>query len=394
MLYYKGKDTYLSFMKLLLVAGGGGHFAPALALIEALPKDWEFMVIGRKYAFEADKTVSLEYQTAQKLGIPFATISAGRFQRQVSRHSFQSIAKIPVGFLQAVRIIKSYKPDVVVSFGGYVSVPVAFAARAVNIPIIVHEQTLGAGLANKVVGKFANHIALSWKQSEQFFPKKKIVLVGNPLQKVFLQNLEKKTHAEKPKDMPLIYVTGGSGGSHAINVLIEDCLEKLLQKYRIIHQTGDAKRFNDFDRLEKKRQSLPENMQKNYMLTKFVPASDVFGTLQTADLVVTRSGIGTVTQLLALGKTCLFIPLPNGQKNEQLTNALFVKNIGIGEVAEQYSLTGDTLYALIEKMLQNSASYKKHRDEAKAVIDLQATQKLISLISHVKSKNQKEITQS
>jgi UDP-N-acetylglucosamine--N-acetylmuramyl-(pentapeptide) pyrophosphoryl-undecaprenol N-acetylglucosamine transferase len=381
-------------MKLLLVAGGGGHFAPALSLIESLPKDWEAKIIGRKYAFEADKTVSLEYQTAQKLKIPFAAITTGRFQRKLSKHSIQSIAKIPVGLFQSLKIIKQYKPDVVVSFGGYVSLPVALAAKALKVPIIVHEQTMGAGLANKVVGKFADAIAVSWKQSESNFPKEKITVTGNPLQKTFIEDLKKPSKVDKNEQLPLIYVTGGSGGAHAINVFIEECLERLLEHYRVIHQTGDAKQFGDFDRLEKLKKSFPEKLQKRYLVTKFVDSNDVFTILKQADLVIARAGIGTVTQLLALGKPCLFIPLPYGQKNEQLTNANFVKKIGIGEVAQQYFLTGDALYALIEKMFQNLSKYSKHSDEAKAVIDLQATDKLISLITHVKSEDQKKITQS
>lgn len=179
-------------------------------------------------------------------------------------------------------------------------------------------------------------------------------------------------------------------------MLLEECLEKLVEHYRIIHQTGDAKAFGDFARLTEKKKTLPESIRDRYELTKFVPANGVFEILQNADLVISRSGIGTVTQLLSLGKPCLLIPFPHGQRNEQLTNAMFVKKIGIGEVAQQYSLTGDSLYALIEKMMQNLDSYRARSDEAKAAIDLQATDKLISLISHVtsKSKDKKEIAKS
>src|SRR5882672_580704 len=141
-------------MKLLIVAGGGGHFAAALAVIEQLPKEWDVMVVGRKYAFEADKTVSFEYQTAQKLGIKFAALTTGRLQRRITRHTVQSLARVPVGFFQAMSVLKAYKPDVLLSFGGYVSVPVAFAARTLHMPIIVHEQILTARLANKIVAKF------------------------------------------------------------------------------------------------------------------------------------------------------------------------------------------------------------------------------------------------
>ncbi len=209
-------------MKLLIVAGGGGHFAPALAVIEAMPQDWEVMVVGRKYAFEADKTLSFEYQTSQKLGIPFTPITTGRLQRKLSPQSLVSLLKVPTGVVQSIKILQAYKPDVVLSFGGYVSVPVGLAARSLHIPIIVHEQILGAGLANKIVAKFADKVCVSWSQSKRFFPEKKVFLTGNPIRKVQTSEFP-FTIAEK---LPVLYITGGSGGAHGINLLIEQCLVK------------------------------------------------------------------------------------------------------------------------------------------------------------------------
>src|SRR5664279_4082014 len=115
-------------MKVLIVAGGGGHFSPALAVINVFPKDWDILVIGRKYTFEGDKTLSLEYQTAEKLNIPFKFLTTGRLQRKFTRHTMASLVKLPVGFIQAASLIKKFQPDIVVSFGGYVSVPVVYAA--------------------------------------------------------------------------------------------------------------------------------------------------------------------------------------------------------------------------------------------------------------------------
>jgi len=375
-------------MKLLIVAGGGGHFAPALAVIEALPKDWEVLVVGRKYAFEADKTLSFEYQTSEKLGIKFAVITTGRLQRKLSPHTIKSLVKVPVGFFQAVKIIKEYKPTMLLSFGGYVSVPVALAAKSLGIPIIVHEQIMGAGLANKIVEKLADKICVSWKQSEKFFPAAKVVLTGNPLRKV-----ENSVFPfQVTEKLPIIYVTGGSGGSHAINVLVENCLEQLLENYNIIHQTGAAAEFGDFDRLEKKKNKLPPALQKRYFPTKFIDASAVFSVLRKADLVVSRSGINTVTELLSLGKPCLFIPLPHGQHNEQLTNALFVKQLGLGEAAEQKSLTAQNFHETIDKMMVSLETYTAHAQEGKAMVIPDAAQKIITLLEHGHIK--KEITKS
>ncbi len=367
-------------MKLLIVAGGGGHFAPALAVIEQLPKDVEVLVVGRKYTFEAEKTESLEYKTAQQLGIAFEPLTTGRLQRRLTPYTFLSLAKIPVGYFQALGIVKQFKPDVVLSFGGYVSVPVAFAAKTLGIPVIIHEQILRAGLANKIVATFAKKVCVSWKESTKFFPETKVVVTGNPIRKVQSSKFKVQSFDDK---FPLIYVTGGSSGAHAINELIEQSLEKLLQKYTIVHQTGDSQTFADFDRLKKKKEELPEALQKRYIVTKFVDASEVFSLMDQAALVISRSGINTVTELLSLGKPCLLIPLPHGQHNEQLTNALFVKQKGIADVATQEELTGEKLYDLITKMFEQIDEYKKHGITSKEEIIPDAAKNIISIVEHV-----------
>lgn len=376
-------------MKLLIVAGGGGHFAPALAVLEKLPKEVEVLVVGRKYAFEADKTISFEYKTSQDLGINFKAITTGRLQRKFTGQSLTSFIKIPVGYFQALKILREYRPDVVLSFGGYVSLPVALAAKTLKIPVVVHEQILSAGLANKIVAQFAQKVCISWAQSAKFFPAAKVVLTGNPIRK--LQNVKFKLTIPEEK-LPIIYITGGSGGAHAINVLIENCLEQLLAKFILIHQTGDAREFADFDRLEKKKKNLPEKLQKRYLLTKFVDAASVFTVLEKADLVVARSGINTVTELLYSGKPCILIPLPYGQHNEQLANAVFVEQLGLGQVARQKDLTAVQLYDLINHTVQNLAEYKKHSQAAQQLVSSDAAEKIIAIVKDVYHQK-KNITQ-
>jgi len=370
-------------MKLLIASGGGGHFAAGLAVIEELPKDWEVLVIGRKYAFEADKTPSLESITSAKLGINFKSITTGRLQRNLSPESFNIFLKMPIGFFQAVKIIKDFKPDIILSTGGYVSIPVGVAAKTLGVPIFVHEQTFGGGLANKIVGKFAQKIFISWEESKKYFPAEKVILTGNPIKKF---SPSAKASADKQisnEKLPVIYVTGGSGGAHAINVLIEGCLEKLLEKYVVIHQTGAAKLYGDFDRLAQNKESLSTDLQKRYILAKFIDSHDVYAILKKADLVVTRSGINTVTELLYFGKPALFIPLPHGQRGEQLTNAAFVKNLGLSEIANQDELTPDGLYSQIDTMLKSIDLYQKNSEAGKKLVHLDAAQKIISLLKDV-----------
>ena len=198
-------------MKILITAGGGGHFSPALSIIESLPKDVSVLVVGRKYAFEKDKAISLEYRVAKERGIPFEPIVAGRMARSISANALLSLARVPKGFFSALRIVKGYKPDVIVSFGGYVTVPVIMVSALFRIPIIIHEQTLEAGLANKLASKFASKICISWEESRKYFPSKKVVLTGNPISE-FTLGKTKDTY-----EKPFLLVMGGSSGSHSIN---------------------------------------------------------------------------------------------------------------------------------------------------------------------------------
>jgi UDP-N-acetylglucosamine--N-acetylmuramyl-(pentapeptide) pyrophosphoryl-undecaprenol N-acetylglucosamine transferase len=379
---------YLEHMRLIIAAGGGGHFASALAVIEALPKEWDVLVIGRKHTFEGDSTLSLEFQTAQKLGIPFTAITTGRVQRTVTRYSLLSLFKTPFGFAQSLKILNTYKPDIVVSFGGYVSVPVVVAASLLRIPIIIHEQTLQIGLANKVAVPMAEKICISWEASQQYFTQEKTVLTGNPLRHPAL--VQGNLPEEK---LPILYITGGSAGSHSINSLVEGALEKLLQKYIVIHQTGDSREFNDFDKLTTLCSSLPIALQKRYLVYKFVSPGEMFFYLHKAELVIARSGMGTVTELLSLGKPCLLIPFPYGQHNEQLENAKLLVSTGLGEIADQDMLTSDTLYRKIEEMMQQIIMYKTHAASAKKLIHENAAQEIIEVISNVSEQKKTKKTE-
>src|SRR5690242_4478734 len=148
-------------MKLLIT---GGHLTPALGVLQNLPRGVEVLYVGRKYALEGDNALSLEYQTITKMGIPFANLVTGRIQRKLTKHTLSSFFKIPSGFYDAFKIIKTYHPDVILGFGGYVAVPICVIGSLLKIPIVIHEQTVSAGIANKLLARFADKICISWKQ--------------------------------------------------------------------------------------------------------------------------------------------------------------------------------------------------------------------------------------
>src|SRR3989344_2054844 len=326
----------------------GGHMSPALCVVNALPKEDEVLFIGRKHAIEGDRALSLEYSTAKSLNIPFKSITTGRLQRKFTKHTVFSLFKFPYGILQAFFILKKFKPDIIASF-------------------------------------FAKKVCISWENSRKFFPGSKVVLTGNPVRKFSCEAGSRSAIqlSISNEDIPMIYITGGSSGSHAINVLIEGCIEKLLKDYKVFHQTGDAKEFMDFERLQKLKETFGENLKKRYIIAKFIDPLQVGAILKKADLVVSRSGINTITELISLGKMSLLIPLPYAQNKEQKKNAVFLKELGLGEVFNQYDLTSEKLYDLINLMIKNIKKYEENAVNAQKKVSKDAENKIINVLNEV-----------
>jgi UDP-N-acetylglucosamine--N-acetylmuramyl-(pentapeptide) pyrophosphoryl-undecaprenol N-acetylglucosamine transferase len=339
-------------MKIAIV---GGHLTPALSVIEALPKDVEVIYIGRKNAIEGDNAVSLEYETINKMGIPFAELKTGRVQRSFSRYTIPSLGRVPFGLFRAVNILRRHKPDVVLAFGGYLSFPLVIGAKMLGIPSVIHEQTLRAGASNKYLGRFADKICISFETSSKYFPKEKTVLTGNPIRNAILSPRKKLKPSE---NLPLIYVTGGSLGSHFINQLVGENLSKLLEKYLVVHQTGSAEEFKDFEKLTILKEGVNNDKRKRYSLSKFFSPQDTGSIIKAASLIVSRAGINTVSELIILKKPAILIPIPKTSGNEQLENAHFFKNLGLGEVLEQKDLTPEKFLEEINDIMNNLDKYK------------------------------------
>ena len=362
-------------MKIVII---GGHLAPALAVIDALTDADTVFFLGRKHVFEGDASLSLEYQEIQKRNILFEELKTGRLQRKVTRYTLPSLLKTPGAVIQATRILKPLKPDVVIGFGGYISVPVVVAASFLKIPIVLHEQTMEAGLANKILSRFATKICISWESSQAFFPVEKTVLTGNPIRMM-------TGKAENTESPPLLYITGGSGGSHVINMMVKSCIETLLETYRVYHQTGDARMYNDFEELEAMRNTFSDEKKSRYTLTKFIDPKDTGKIMQQATLVIGRSGINTVTELIIFEKPALLIPLPYTQRSEQEKNAQFLKKIGLAEILLQESASGDELLKMIMDMAKNSSLYKLNQ-KGLHKLHLTAGKHIIEVIHHVTKK--------
>lgn len=364
----------------------GGHLTPALAVIDELVKrgGWEIFFIGRKYATEREKTPSIESQIIPKRGIWFASINAGRFFPHFNRYSFLSFLKIPLGFFQAFYYLLRFRPQVILSFGGYVSVPVVLAGWVLRIPALTHEQTTVQGLATKINTRFAKRIAVSWPQSVKQFSKEKVVFTGNPIRKeIFKVNEKMWQILNFPQKLPLVFVTGGNQGSHVINLVVESVLPRLVKIANVFHQCGHLQAGGDFARLQKTRKKLPSNLKKRYHVKKYLTGEEMGTLLNKADLVVCRAGANTLTEIAVLGKPALFIPLPWLYQDEQTKNAQMLVDAGIAEILPQKDLSKKKLYQSINALVQNKNRYEKNAPAAKKLVKLEAAKKIVDEIEAI-----------
>jgi len=365
----------------------GGHFSPAYALIERLKQKNSILVVGRKYAFEGNISESYEYKVCQKFEIPFKELETGRLQRSFTKHTIPSLMRTVKGFSDSVKILKEEKPEVVVTFGGYISLPVALAAYFLKIPIALHDQTLKPGLSAKIVSKFADCNMVSFESSKKYFPKERTIITGNPIRSDILKG---GSTLSIPDHLPIIYVTGGSSGSHILNKAIEGILGELVKNYIVIHQSGDNKELGDFQVLKEKREELPEEYRKNYILKKFYLPAEVGDILKKTSIIISRAGINTVTELIATGTVGLLVPLLFGKLTEQKENAVFFKERGLGEYIEQEELTPELMLSKIQSMMENYTQYTDNRSAALKYVTLDAADKIIEQIEKLYGRRRKE----
>jgi UDP-N-acetylglucosamine--N-acetylmuramyl-(pentapeptide) pyrophosphoryl-undecaprenol N-acetylglucosamine transferase len=301
----------------------GGHVTPALALIDELSVDHtlEIVYIGRTYA--------VEYGLITQRGIRFLPLTAGK-------RSWNTLTKIPAGFIRAFNYCKKEAPNVVVSFGGYVALPVCVAAWLLGIPVITHEQTLSPGLANKIIAHIARRICVAFEETSRQFPKNKTVFTGLPMRKeLFLSDVQ-------PQKRSLIYITGGSQGAISLNEKIYPAIGILTRDYTIVHQTGPK--------------TYPSS--ENYSAKKFIATEELSRILNTATMVIGRSGANTTLELAALGVVAILVPLPWSAGNEQYILARWLAIHGGAYVLEQEELSVETLLTCVKKVRKNFSNLK------------------------------------
>lgn len=357
----------------------GGHAATtAIAVVEEIirryqNKPLEIYWIGVKNAFEGKSIPTLDWIHFSKLGIKTYFIKTGRLQRKFTFWTIPSILKIPLGFLHTFFLILKIRPDVVVSFGGFAAFPVILAARILGIPSLLHEQTAAIGRANFFSLPFVNKVALARRQSLRYIKAKssKLRVIGNPIMTQILEVPVK----EKISKLPVIYVTGGSRGSQKINQALKPILNKLLEKFHVIHQTGLID-YQHFRRLKKK---LPSKLGLKYEVYPVIDPMQVDGVYKRSDIIISRAGANTVAEIMVVKRPSILIPIPFSYLDEQTKNADIAKEFGIAKVIKEEDLLPERLLREIEDLYLNWKKYVK-RSLDKVSPDVNASSSFVDLI--------------
>lgn len=367
-------------MKKIVICGG--HLSPALALIGLLQKekDLDLIFFGRKFATEGSVNTSSEFKEVNSLNLKFVNITAGRFSRKLTFLALKSLLKIPLGFVQSFYYLLLIRPKLIVSFGGYLSLPVVFCGWLLGIDSICHEQPVVPGLANRINSLFAVKIFVSWQESAKYFPKNKTKVIGNMTREEIFKTVSQNSKINSfVKNHPgYILVSGGNQGSHFINNLIFTSAKKL--NYPIFHILGTANYKNDHQRSKIIK-------SKNYFSANYVVSADIGIVFNNARFIVGRSGANTVWEAAVLAKPAVFIPLPHAASGEQRKNAGVLQNAGSAIILNQAELTPKSFIKALESFNKNLKTYQIKADVFKLTLPPKAAQTLKSeILSSISSK--------
>lgn len=329
-------------MKKIILTGGGtaGHVTPNIALLPSLKKaGYDIFYIG---SYEG-----IEKKLIEEQNIPYYGISSGKLRRYLDIKNFTDPFRVLKGFSEAKKLIKQIKPDILFSKGGFVSVPVVFAAKHYKIPVIIHESDMTPGLANKLSLPMATKICCNFPETVKLLPEGKAVLTGSPIR----AELHKGNRniglqfASLSSEKPVILIIGGSQGSAVINQAVRSILPQILKKYQVIHICGKGNMDNSL------------NSTKGYSQFEYVKneLKDVFA---AADIIISRAGANAICEILSLRKPNILIPLSKAaSRGDQILNAASYEKQGFSKVIEEEALTGKVLWEAIEGVYQNKNTY-------------------------------------
>lgn len=360
--------------KIMFSGGGsGGSVTPLLAVAEKLLATdaapagvkLELLFVGTKTGPEQKMVAAFSNQ------IRFIPLISGKFRRYFSFSNFLDIFKIGAAFFQSLILLAREKPAIVISAGSFVSVPLVFAAALKKIPVLIHQQDVRPGLANKLMAPYARAVTVTFENSLGDYGAK-AVWTGNPL-----SDVEKyraaisgiKAKYELATDRPLVLVTGGGTGAAAINELIIQALPQLTDFCQLIHLTGKGKLSP--------AATAAAAQNSRYQVWEFLPNEEVLSLMATANLVISRCGIATLTELAALSKPAILIPMPGTHQEDNA--AVFAAN-NAAIVLDQTELTPEKITAEIKNILSDADYQEKLQNNISKVIKRGAAENFTGII--------------
>ncbi|MBI2607565.1 MAG: UDP-N-acetylglucosamine--N-acetylmuramyl-(pentapeptide) pyrophosphoryl-undecaprenol N-acetylglucosamine transferase [Candidatus Doudnabacteria bacterium] len=359
-------------LKILVSGGGtGGSVSPILAVVEELyrlkPKA-EILFVGTSRGPER--------QMVEQLSLPFIGIPPAKLRRYFSLRNFLDIFVFVYSLVRAWFVVRSFRPDVIFSVGSFVSVPVCWAGKLLGVRIVIHQQDVRIGLANKLIAPFADKIttafaftAKSFYSGSGLFTRKwrsPAEWVGNPVRsEIFEKNIPVPDYIKLTKDLPILLILGGATGSDQINRVIIEAASKLVRSFQIIHQTGKLKKAAKFS-------------DPNYHVFELLPFDAYAYLLQKAHLVVARAGLSTITELSALGKAAVIVPMPESHQED---NAVILNFTSSAVVLNKQQFTPDNLVKTLTDLNFDPEKQKiMAQNISRLIPTLQVAEKLAKIV--------------
>ncbi len=366
-------------MKILFAGGGsGGHFFPIIAIARELRKiaDDEGIVKVEMILYSAALS-EIELVLLSREDIRYRWVPAGKIRNYFSLLNFSDSFKTLAGIFKAIWSIFLDIPDVVFSKGGYASFPAVLASRLLSIPVVIHESDTVPGKVNKWAAGFARRIALSFSESAKYFPEgDNVALTGHPIQKSLL-------HGDKDaaynifgftKELPVIFITGGSQGAEKINDVFLDIAARILEFAQVIHQTGTR----NIDGVKKRATVVLDGspFASRYKPYGFLNEADMRDALAITTIAVSRPGAGSIFSFAACQIPAILIPISESAQDHQRSNAYSYARTGAAHVLEEQNLTGHLLVAEIRRLLENQDKLQNMRESALEFARPDAAQKI------------------
>jgi UDP-N-acetylglucosamine--N-acetylmuramyl-(pentapeptide) pyrophosphoryl-undecaprenol N-acetylglucosamine transferase len=378
-------------LRVVLTGGDtGGHVMPALAVADSLRK--HLADLGRPLPEYLYIGAGRERALVEAAELPFQQVSTGKLRVYLSVDNLTDLARVPLGILQARRLLRTWQPDVVLSTGGHAAVPVALAAWQLGMSVATHEQTTTLGLANRIIARVATRVALATPAAQGALTpaqRARSVVTGNPIRDELRHGRPERALAtlELPAGdaVPTVYVTGGSLGAQSLNRAIEQALTTLLPRCRVIHQCGRGSDNGrpELERLAAFHAQLPASLRDRYRPRALLDTKLLADVYALADLVMTRAGAGTVTELAELGKPSVLVPLVPTRNDEQAKNAAYLAQAGAGVVLPQPELSPQRLSTIVLGLLDDPGRLQEMAAAAHRLAHPDAADRLAELVLSV-----------